>query len=227
MHERVGQASSRLAQACSLPRLRGRAREGACGLATGMTRPNPRKPRWRVSTRMRANARALRTDMTRAERIIWRAVRAHRLNGAGFRRQTPIGPFIVDFVSHAAMLIIEIDGGQHFEDVHEARDAARDAYLRGKGYRVLRFNNHEVMTNREGVLTTIASVLGEAAAPSLPSPGISAFTRVFDALCGGGGEAAACVADKAEPGPRNSLSPGSRSISTARPRSPPSSTSSP
>ena len=135
-----------------------------------MTQQIPSKLIWRVSQRMRSNARALRKDMTLAERIIWRAVRAHRLNGAGFRRQTPIGPFIVDFVSHAAMLIIEIDGGQHFEDSHERRDAARDAYLRARGFRVLRFNNHDVMTNREGVLTTIASALGEAVSPSLPSP---------------------------------------------------------
>ena len=73
---------------------------------------------------MRAHAHALRRDMTLAERIIWRELRAHRLNGAGFRRQAPIGPYIVDFVSHSAMLIIEIDGGQHFEDAHEARDAS-------------------------------------------------------------------------------------------------------
>ena len=91
--------------------------------------------------------------MTPAERIIWYALRAHRLNGAAFRRQAPIGPYIVDFVSHAAKLIIEIDGGQHFEDGHERRDAARDAYLNAEGYRVLRFDNHEVMTNRQGVLT--------------------------------------------------------------------------
>jgi very-short-patch-repair endonuclease len=143
-----------------------------------MTQQVPRRPKWGVTTRMRTHARALRRDMTLAERIIWRAVRAHRLNGAGFRRQTPIGPYIVDFVSQSARLVIEIDGGQHFEDVHELRDAVRDAYLRAKGFRVLRFNNHDVMTNRDGVLTTIASVLGEAIAPALPSP-----------ASGGGGEA--------------------------------------
>jgi very-short-patch-repair endonuclease len=121
--------------------------------------------------------------MTAAERIIWYALRAHRLNGAGFRRQTPIGRYIVDFVSHAAMLIIEIDGGQHFEDAHEARDAVRDAFLNAEGYRVLRFNNHEVMTNRHGVLTRIGEALGEAA-PSLPSP-----------ASGRGGEAAASEND--------------------------------
>jgi very-short-patch-repair endonuclease len=118
--------------------------------------------------------------MTLAERIIWRALRAHRLNGAGFRRQVPIGPYIADFVSHAAMLIVEVDGGQHFEDAHERRDAVRDAYLNANGFRVLRFNNREVLTNRHGVLTIIAEALGEAVAPSLPSP-----------ASGGGGEAAA------------------------------------
>ena len=58
--------------------------------------------------------------MTKAERIIWYSVRAHRLEGASFRRQTPIGPYIVDFLSHEAHLIVEIDGGQHFEDRQEA-----------------------------------------------------------------------------------------------------------
>jgi very-short-patch-repair endonuclease len=128
---------------------------------------------------MRSHARALRKDMTPAERIIWYAVRAHRLNGAGFRRQAPIGPYIADFISYAAMLIIEIDGGQHLEDAHERRDAVRDAYLNAEGFRVLRFNNRDVMTNRHGVLTIIAEALGEAA-PSLPSP-----------ASGRGGEAAA------------------------------------
>jgi very-short-patch-repair endonuclease len=118
---------------------------------------------------MRSRARALRRDTTPAERIIWYAVRAHRLKGAGFRRQVPIGPYIADFVSHAAMLIVEVDGGQHFEDAHELRDAVRDAYLDAKGFRMLRFDNREVMTNRDGALTMIAEALGEAA-PSLPSP---------------------------------------------------------
>ena len=107
--------------------------------------------------------------MTDAERVVWYGVRAHRLNGASFRRQAPIGPFIVDFVCHDARVIVEIDGGQHFEDAHEKRDAQRDAFLAGKGYRVLRFSNHDVMSNRGGVLEAIANaVLG--ASPSPPSP---------------------------------------------------------
>jgi len=116
------------------------------------------------------HARALRQDLTKAERTIWYGLRAHRLDGAGFRRQTPIGPYIVDFVSHAAKLVIEIDGGQHFEDRHETRDKRRDAFLATKGFRVLRFSNHDVMTNRAGVLETIATAVREERAPSLPSP---------------------------------------------------------
>src|SRR5438876_8163756 len=106
----------------------------------------PKAAQWQVSTKQRARARALRKEMTDAERIVWNAIRAHRLHGASFRRQTPIGPFVVDFVCHAAGLVIEIDGGQHFESEHLKRDARRDAFLKSKGYRVLRFNNHDVMT---------------------------------------------------------------------------------
>jgi very-short-patch-repair endonuclease len=135
-------------------------------------------PTWRTSTKLRVRSRALRRNLTDAERIIWYGIRAHRLNGASFRRQTPIGSFIVDFVCHDARLIIEIDGAQHFEAEHEIADAQRDAYLRGRGYRVLRFNNHDVMTNRQGVLETISAVLGTS--PSLPSP-----------ASGGGGEVGA------------------------------------
>ena len=126
----------------------------------------PKPPTWRTSTKLRVRSRALRRDLTDAERIIWYGVRAHRLNGASFRRQTPIGPFIVDFVCHDSRLIIEIDGAQHFEAEHEKSDARRDAYLRARGYRVLRFNNHDVMTNRQGVLEAISAALGASPSPA-------------------------------------------------------------
>ena len=106
--------------------------------------------------------------MTEAERIIWYNVRAHRFQGVSFRRQAPIGPYIVDFVCHAAKLIIEVDGGQHFEPESVVRDARRDAYLAAQGYRVLRFNNLDVMTNKSGVLDTIAAALGRAPSLTLP-----------------------------------------------------------
>jgi very-short-patch-repair endonuclease len=91
------------------------------------------KPKWHVSDKQRSRAKALRRDMTDAERIIWYNVRAHRFQGAGFRRQTPIGPYVVDFVSHAAKLIIEVDGGQHFEPENIARDASARRISHGAG----------------------------------------------------------------------------------------------
>jgi very-short-patch-repair endonuclease len=130
----------------------------------GLAKP----PAWQISTKQRTRARSLRRDLTDAERIIWNEVRAKRLRGAVFRRQTPVGPFIVDFVCHDAWLIIEIDGGQHFEEKHEKRDARRDAFLTSKGFCVLRFNNDDVMTNRDGVLETIATAVEHALSPPLP-----------------------------------------------------------
>jgi very-short-patch-repair endonuclease len=170
--------------------LRRRVPSSACARQGALTQ-TPTKPTWRITTRLRSHARDLRRNMTRAERIIWQGRRAHRLDGPEFRRPTPIGPDMVDFVSHAAEVIIEVDGGQHFEDAHEAHDAARDACLRSKGLLALRFNTYEVMTNREGVLTTIAAVLGAAVAPSLSSPASQ-----------GGGEAAAEVSDPKGHSPR-------------------------
>jgi very-short-patch-repair endonuclease len=90
------------------------------------------------------------------------------MNGASFRRQTPIGPYIADFVCHAAKLIIEIDGGQHFEPAQMKRDARREALFQSKGFRVLRFNNYDVMTNQQGVLETIAAAIERAPSPTLP-----------------------------------------------------------
>ena len=78
--------------------------------------------------------------------------------------------YIVDFVSHSAKVVIEVDGGQHFDDAYEARDARRDKFLRSKGFRVLRFSNHDVMTNLEGVWTVIAAAVGEARPPPYPPP---------------------------------------------------------
>src|SRR5690349_16535782 len=127
-----------------------------------------KQPKWQVVPKLRSRARSLRRDSTDAERLIWNALRAHRLNDASFRRQTPIGPYIADFVCHAARLIVELDGGQHFENEQMKRDARRDEFLVSKGFRVLRFNNHDVMTNRQGVLETIAAALAATPSPTLP-----------------------------------------------------------
>ena len=126
-------------------------------------------PTWKVSTKLRSNARALRRNSTDAERLLWAALRGHRLDGASFRRQVPIENYIADFVCHAALLVIELDGGQHFSDQAEQKDAARSAVIEANGFQVLRFDNHDVMTNRDGVLKTIAIAIAERA-PSLTLP---------------------------------------------------------
>ena len=128
-----------------------------------------KKPTWKVSSRLRTNARALRKKSTDAERILWSELRDHRLNGAGFRRQGPIETYIADFVCHAAMLVIELDGGQYFSDGQETADAKRSATIEARGFRVLRFSNHDVTTNRAGVLETIAAAIA-ASAPTLTLP---------------------------------------------------------
>ena len=76
---------------------------------------------------------------------------------------------IADFVCHAAKLVIELDGGQHFSDQAEQADAARSAAIEAQGFKVLRFGNHDVMTNRAGVLETIAAAIAERA-PTLTLP---------------------------------------------------------
>jgi very-short-patch-repair endonuclease len=126
-------------------------------------------PEWKVSAKLRSNARGLRRNSTDAERILWSEVRDHRLNGASFRRQVPIGSYIADFLCHAAKLVIELDGGQHFSDQQETADARRSTTIEAQGFQVLRFSNHDVMTNRAGVLETIAAAVVERA-PTLTVP---------------------------------------------------------
>ncbi|WP_456743602.1 endonuclease domain-containing protein [Bradyrhizobium sp. USDA 4354] len=130
---------------------------------------DPEHPDWKVSPKLRANARALRRNSTDAERILWSELRAGRLNGASFRRQVPIDRYVADFICHAAKLVIELDGGQHFSDAGERADAHRSAAIEAKGFKVLRFNNHDVMTNRSSVLETIVAAIAERTlSPTLP-----------------------------------------------------------
>ena len=104
-------------------------------------------------------ARRLRRESTEAEKRLWNKLRARQLLGAKFRRQAPIGPYIVDFVCFERKLVIEIDGGQHAEHDQRAYDEERTKWLKSQGFRVLRFWNNEVLGNLEGVLTRIAEVL--------------------------------------------------------------------
>ena len=145
-------------QVGSLSRLRGRAGVGAVARSE-IVMADEKSPTWKVSSKLRSNARALRKNSTAAERWLWSELRDHRLNGMAFRRQAPIENYIADFLCHAAGLVIELDGGQHFSDEAEQADARRSAVIEAKGFQVLRFNKHDVMTNPRGVLETIAMAL--------------------------------------------------------------------
>ena len=96
--------------------------------------------------------------MTDAERKLWLYLRQRQLDGFHFRKQCPIGPYIADFACLRAKLIIEVDGSQHADSVH---DTARDAWLAARGYRVLRFWNNDVLQNMDGVFLTITEALGQ------------------------------------------------------------------
>lgn len=109
-------------------------------------------------------AKDLRRRASNAEQLLWRHLRAKRMMGWKFRRQAIIGPYIVDFACFEAGLIIEADGGQHAEQA--AYDAKRTAMLEGEGYRVLRFWNHEILTELEAVLERIRLELEGRPSPS-------------------------------------------------------------
>lgn len=101
-------------------------------------------------------AKTLRKRATDAEKLIWRHLRAARLEGLKFRRQHPIGDYVVDFVCLEKQIVIEVDGGQHATE--REKDKARDKWLKGEGFKVLRFWNNEVLKNIEGVLETIRRI---------------------------------------------------------------------
>jgi very-short-patch-repair endonuclease len=117
-----------------------------------------------MDDRQQAFARRMRAQPTDAERVLWQRLRHDiALVGSHFRRQVLIGPFIVDFASRKAKLVIELDGGQH--EWQQAADAQRTRTIEAAGYRVLRFWNHDVLGNLEGVLSEIQRVL-----PPTPDP---------------------------------------------------------
>ena len=124
-------------------------------------------PHRAIPVRNRSSARALRNTMTESEKRIWFQLRAHRLNGASFRRQEPIGTYIVDFICFDARLIVEIDGGQHADS---QRDKIRDAWFESQGFRVLRFWNNDVLANTDGVIERIDEALHTSSPPSLALP---------------------------------------------------------
>jgi very-short-patch-repair endonuclease len=119
--------------------------------------------RQNVPMHKRAFARSLRAKATDAEIVLWRLLRSRRLAGMKFRRQVPIGPWIVDFVSFEQRLIVEADGSQHAESEDDKR---RDDDLSERGFRVLRFRNNDILLRSESVMEMIIDAVMRS-----PSPG--------------------------------------------------------
>ena len=109
--------------------------------------------------KLKPRAREMRHAPTPAEDHLWQYLRGRRLNGAKFRRQHAIGPFIVDFVCIEQLLVVEVDGLIHEQPDQQDRDVNRQAHLEGLGYRVLRFTNGEVLQSVQAVLEVIDAAL--------------------------------------------------------------------
>ena len=116
-------------------------------------------------------AKHLRLNMTDAETKLWQQLRGKRFEGYKFRRQVPIGRYIVDFVCYSNRLIVEVDGSQHDASEH---DAIRDTWLKGQGFQVVRLWNNGVLTNMDGALLTILEALTH---PSPASQGRGTLSR--------------------------------------------------
>lgn len=105
--------------------------------------------------KLKGVSQGLRSSMTNAERALWRRIRRGQIKDIQFYRQKPIGGYIVDFYCPKAKLILEIDGGQHYEATNIEIDKVRTEYLKKSGFKVLRFTNIDVLKNLEGVLNKI------------------------------------------------------------------------
>ena len=114
-----------------------------------------------ASVELLEQARRLRQDQTEAEEVLWQMLRDRQLRGIKFRRQTPMGRFILDFYCPAAKLVIELDGAVH--DQQQERDTARTAELEARGFRVIRFRNEEVFEALPSVLDRIVAAVEQAA----------------------------------------------------------------
>ncbi len=140
---------------------------------------------------MRNQARMLRRNMTHAEQVLWKELRRNSL-GWRFRRQYPMPPYVVDFACVEARLIIEADGGQH---ARPGDHDQRDSRLRRQGWRILRFWNIDILTNRPGVLQSITEALGPQCErnphpnpPPLAGEGVSAAVGYTQSAPPQGGE---------------------------------------
>ncbi|WP_309628981.1 endonuclease domain-containing protein [Brevundimonas sp.] len=112
-------------------------------------------------------ARAFRRALTPPEARLWRYLKGDQLGGLGFRKQHPIGPYILDFYCAAAKLAVEVDGATHDQPIQIAHDARRTAWLSGKGIRVIRIRAKDVRDTLDGVLAYIRREAEAQINPSL------------------------------------------------------------
>ena len=116
-------------------------------------------PNTNISKVTRERAKSLQKNMTPPERKIWLQLKVLKSRGYKFRRQAPIGPYIVDFVCFAKNLVVEIDGDTHFLGNEPKKDKQRTIFLEQEGFSLLRFTNLDVANNPEGVLQNVLSGL--------------------------------------------------------------------
>jgi very-short-patch-repair endonuclease len=131
------------------------------------------KPRQSIrgtAPEIRAAAKALRWDMTPAERVLWDALKERQLAGLKFRNQHPVGSFVLDFYCPERRLVVEVDGGVHDDPDQFAYDAYRTTHLETYGLTVLRLRNEEILTALPSALARILAVATSLSAPDSPAP---------------------------------------------------------
>jgi len=109
----------------------------------------------KYNSNLKSLGRRLRSNLTDAEKLLWQKLRRGQINGLVFNRQKPIGNYIADFYCDKAKLIIEIDGGQHYEEQNIEKDKIREEYFLGIGLRVIRFTNLNILKNIDNVVEKI------------------------------------------------------------------------
>jgi very-short-patch-repair endonuclease len=117
------------------------------------------------NTKLKKFSQELRKNMTDAERLLWSKLRRKQLNNFQFYRQRIIGDYIVDFYCPKSKLIVEVDGGQHYQDEGSKRDKLRDDYIRNLGMRILRVSDKEVLQNLNGVVERIYEICNPPQSP--------------------------------------------------------------
>jgi very-short-patch-repair endonuclease len=110
--------------------------------------------------------------MTRAETLLWRYIKANRIDGLGFRRQVPFQNYIADFVCFTAKVVIELDGESHDFVERQNADSNRDAFFAEQGFEVLRFTDEQVISNLEGVVEALRQAIAHRARGLPPSPAL-------------------------------------------------------